>query len=150
MSDALATTLAATGDGIAAWVETTGPERLRAAARAPDGWSATDVLAHLLQAELVYGVRLGMVLTSDTPAIAAYDQDAWVRRLGPLDADPEAWVPLYRALRGRTVALLAGVADGEWDRVGLHEERGEESVRGIAEHLVHHDEEHLTQLQALV
>ena len=149
MSDALAAKLAATGDGIAAWVEATGPERLRAA-RTPDGWSATDVLAHLLQAELVYGVRLGMVLTTDRPAIAAYDQDAWVHRLGPLDADPDTWLPLHRTLRARTVALLEGVADEEWDRVGIHEERGEESVRTIAEHLVHHDEEHLAQLQSLV
>lgn len=118
-----------------------------------DGWTGAEVLAHLLQGELVYAVRIGQVLTLPDPVIQAYDQDAWVERFAGVDGgvtDVDAWVSLHRALRSRLVGLLSGLATDEWSRGGRHEERGVETVRGIVEHLVHHDGEHLAQLRSAV
>lgn len=114
------------------------------------GWTGADVLAHLLQGELVYAVRIGQVLTLDDPVIQAYDQDAWVDRFARVHGDVSAWVSLHSALRDRLCRVLESLSDDEWSRVGRHEERGIETVRAIAEHLVHHDAEHLAQLRAAV
>jgi hypothetical protein len=50
----------------------------------------------------------------------------------------------------RLCALLSSLSAAEWARGGRHEERGVETVRGIVEHLVEHDREHLAQLLAAV
>ena len=115
-------------------------------------WTGADVLAHLLEAELVYAVRIGQVLTVPDPVIQAYDQDAWVRRFASVDgaADVADWVALHRLLRRRLCALLATLSPEEWGRGGRHEERGVETVADIVAHLVEHDGEHLAQLQAAV
>jgi uncharacterized damage-inducible protein DinB len=116
-------------------------------------WSGAEVLAHLLQGELVYAVRIGQVLTLSDPVIQAYDQDAWVARFVAADGgvdDPAAWVALHSRLRRRLVALLSSLSDAEWARGGRHEERGVETVEGIVAHLVSHDREHLAQLRAAV
>jgi hypothetical protein len=117
------------------------------------GWRGIDVLAHLLQAELVYAVRIGQVLTLSDPVIQAYDQDAWVSRFAAvdgLDGDVSSWVTLHSLLRRRLCALLVTLSDSEWSRGGRHEERGAETVRSIVDHLVEHDREHLAQLRAAV
>jgi hypothetical protein len=117
------------------------------------GWTGTDVLAHLLEGELVYAVRIGQVLTRSDPVIQAYDQEAWVSRFAAVDGfggDVSSWVALHSLLRRRLCALLSSLSATEWARGGRHEERGVETVRGIVEHLVEHDREHLAQLLAAV
>jgi hypothetical protein len=114
------------------------------------GWRGADVLAHLLEGELVYGVRIGQVLTLSDPVIQAYDQDAWVARFAAVDGDVASWVALHSLLRRRLCAVLASLTPSEWERGGRHEERGVETVRGIVDHLVEHDREHLAQLRAAV
>lgn len=117
-------------------------------------WTGADVLAHLLEAELVYAVRIGQVLTLPDPVIQAYDQDAWVRRFGGVDGGRALavadWVALHGLLRRRLCALLATLSPEEWSRGGRHEERGVETVSDIVGHLVEHDAEHLAQLQTAV
>lgn len=145
MRDAVAR-LAATGDELVAAVGSATAEQL-VRRPAPGEWSAAAVLAHLVHTELVYGVRLGMIVTEDHPVIAAYDQAAWAGRFQRVDADPVRSLPLWEALRARMVAVLGGLTDEEWERAGRHAERGEESVTAMVDHLVHHDREHLDQLR---
>lgn len=125
------------------------PEVLEKAV-ADGGWRGVDVLAHLLEGELVYAVRIGQVLTLPDPVIQAYDQDAWVSRFAAVDGDPASWVALHSLLRRRLCAVLSSLGESEWARGGRHEERGVETVRSIVEHLVEHDREHLAQLRAAV
>jgi len=44
-------------------------------------WSAAQVAAHFADSEMVYSVRVRMILTDDNPTLAGYDQDAWAERL---------------------------------------------------------------------
>lgn len=144
----------ASGAAIDSFVATLAPEALHSPA-ADGEWTGAEVLAHLLQAELVYPVRLAQVLTLDDPVLQAYDQDAWVARFGPVDGpgatlDVPAWVALHAGLRRRLCALLSTLSESDWARGGRHEERGVETVESVVRHLVHHDEDHLAQLRAAV
>jgi hypothetical protein len=138
---------AASGTAIDDYVSSLDPALLEKPAD-DGGWRGVDVLAHLLQGELVYAVRIGQVLTLDDPVIQAYDQDAWVARFVDVDGDVSAWVALHALLRRRLCALLSSLSPSEWARGGRHEERGVETVHGIVDHLVEHDREHLAQLRA--
>jgi hypothetical protein len=48
-------------------------------------WSAAQVAAHMADAEMVYSVRLRMVLTDENPMLVGYDQDAWADRFSMCD-----------------------------------------------------------------
>jgi hypothetical protein len=112
-----------------------------------DEWSPATVLSHLADAELVYSVRIRMALTADRPYLAAYDEQAWVRRFAELDADPKETLVRWRALRDANLRLLDTLEPGEWKLSGLHAERGEVSVAHIADLMVSHDRAHLGQIR---
>jgi hypothetical protein len=90
----------------------------------PGRWSVAELVAHLLDSDLVYAERMKRVLAEDRPTLMAFDENAWIDRLGaqddargggdqPLrrppavdDADPAALLggrlrPRGRALGGR-------------------------------------------------
>ncbi len=111
-------------------------------------WAPATVVSHLADAELVYSVRLRMVVTADRPYLAAFDERAWVRRFAELETDPKEALTRWRSLREANLRLLASLEPAEWKLVGLHAERGELSVAQIADQLVTHDRAHLAQIRA--
>jgi DinB superfamily len=65
----------------------------------PGEWGARQVLNHLADTDLVYGVRVRMMVTQERPMIVGYDQDAWNDRFGDLDAAPWETLERWKALR---------------------------------------------------
>ena len=115
---------------------------------AADEWDAATVLAHLADAELVYGYRIRAALAEPGVVMPGYDEKVWAARFGPLDDDPSRTLARFRILRESLVALVESLADDEWERVGLHEEVGEMSVRALIDRVVAHDTAHLDQIRA--
>ena len=113
---------------------------------APGKWSITQVLQHLADSDLVWGWRLRMVLAEDRPPLTGYDQDRWADRLGYADADPEQAVREFGVLRAANLRLLARASPSDLQRVGLHSERGEESVAHMMRLYAGHDLLHLRQI----
>ncbi|MDQ6747124.1 MAG: DinB family protein [Candidatus Dormibacteraeota bacterium] len=124
-------------------------EHLRA--RPAEGeWSALELVGHMLDAEVVVGSRLRQILAEDRPQLAGFDQDAWVRAQRHNEADPEALLEALTALRPLTVSLYRGLSEGNRDRVGIHAERGPESLRTVYRMLAGHDIFHLNQVRETV
>lgn len=113
---------------------------------APGKWSIAQVLQHLADSELVWGYRLRMVLAHDRPAITGYDQDLWATRLHYADADPRQAIHDFSVLRQANLRLLARASDSDLTRVGVHAERGEESVAHLIRLYAGHDILHLRQI----
>ncbi len=126
-----------------------GPARLDRVRRspAPGEWSPAEVVSHLADAELVYGVRLRMVVTADRPYLPAFDEGAWCRRLAELDADPKEVLARWRMLREANLRLLESLDPEEWRMSGVHAERGELTMAQLAEQLAGHDRAHLAQIR---
>ena len=80
--------------------------------------------------------------------LAAFDENAWAERFGALDADPRDALARWRTLREANVRLLESLADDEWSRTGMHQERGILSVAAVAQLLADHDRTHLDQIRA--
>ncbi len=113
----------------------------------PGEWSPWQVLAHLADNELVWGVRVRMIATQDRPPLASYDQDAWTERFGGLEASPRATLERWTVLRSSNLRIYESLSPVEWERVGQHPERGIISIRTIAELVAGHDVIHLDQLR---
>lgn len=114
----------------------------------PDEWDGTTILGHLADAELIYAVRLRTAITQPGGLLPAFEENAWATRFGPLEEDPAAAVRRFRILRDSTIAIVESLTDEEWERVGLHDEFGELSVRELVARLLRHDTNHLDQLRA--
>jgi hypothetical protein len=112
-------------------------------------WSIRDVLRHLADSEIAWSWRLRLTLSQDRPRLTGWDQDAWAGTLLYEDADAEEAMATFDALRRENLRLLRGVPDEALDRVALHEERGEESVRFMTKLFGGHDLLHLRQIERI-
>jgi len=116
---------------------------------APGKWSIASVMQHFADSELVWGYRLRKVLAEERPELTGYDQDVWAERLGYANADADKALELFTSLRGANLRLLSSTPEGDLDRVGVHVERGEESVRHMIQLYAGHDLVHRRQMERI-
>lgn len=113
---------------------------------APGKWSIGHVLQHLADSDLVWGYRLRMVLAHDRPALTGYDQDRWAERLRYELSNPDETLQEFAVLRRMNLRLLQRASADDLTRVGVHQERGDESVERMMRLYAGHDLLHLRQL----
>jgi DinB superfamily len=116
-------------------------------APAPGEWSARQVVSHLADSDLMAGMRVRMIVTQDRPMLVGYDQEAWTARFSRLDADVAETLERWRALRRSNVEIFQSLSPEEWERVGLHTERGEASARLTVQLMAGHDRMHVAQFR---
>ena len=109
-------------------------------------WSVFDVVCHLADSEVAFGWRLRMVIAQDRPTITGFDQDAWSARVRGAYSDAWSAIQQIAVLRENHLRLQRSLAPADWDRVGVHAERGPESVRLMAKLYAGHDLVHLRQI----
>ena len=113
---------------------------------APGKWSIVQVLQHLADSDLVWGWRLRLILAQDRPTLTGYDQDLWAERLHYADADPLKALDQLLVLRHGNLWLLDRATPQDLKRVGVHSERGEESIEYLIGLYAGHDLLHLRQI----
>jgi DinB family protein len=116
---------------------------------APGKWSIRDVIQHLADSELVGGFRLRMILAHDRPRLVGYDQDLFASRLRYRDVEASDALDQFTALRRGNARLWQGLDRADLARVGLHSERGEESLEHMRRLYAAHDLLHLRQLERI-
>jgi hypothetical protein len=112
---------------------------------APGKWTAREIVHHLADSEMTSAVRLRLLVASDRPAIAGYDQDEFARRLyydRPIEASLEA----FKAARRTTSEILDRMTEAEWQREGTHSEVGRYTVDRWLEIYARHAHDHAQQI----
>jgi hypothetical protein len=117
---------------------------------APGKWAAGNVVQHLADSELVLGFRMRMVLTEDRPAIQGYDQDKWAGTLRYPDVPLAESRAQLRALRTANLRVLRRLGPAEMARVGMHSERGPESLAHLVKLMGAHDLVHRRQIDRIL
>jgi hypothetical protein len=112
----------------------------------PGKWSLRHVVQHLADSELVWGWRLRLVLAQDRPPLSGYDQDLWSERLHYERLPMDEALDRFAVIRRSNLRLLADASPDDLQRVGVHSERGEESVGHMIRMYAGHDLLHLRQL----
>ena len=119
------------------------------AREAPGKWSIGEVIQHLADSELVGANRFRMVMAHDSPPLLAYDQDLWAERLRYSESNVNDALEEFSLIRRSNVRLFERASPTDFDRVGMHSERGEESLRHLLELYAGHDLVHLRQIERI-
>jgi hypothetical protein len=141
-------------------VMATTPDRLRKILRGltdaqlstrplPGKWSIKEIVAHLADGEVILGSRYRLVAAQDRPTLVGYDQDAFVAMLGAEHASTADLLDDFALARAVNLGLLERLPTDSLDRVGLHLERGEESILTMLHMYAGHDVHHLRQIETI-
>jgi hypothetical protein len=116
---------------------------------APGKWCIKEIVAHLADGEVIVGSRYRFIAAHDRPPLPSTDQDAFAARLGPMNAKASDLTDDFAMARAVNLGLLERLPEEAWDRIGIHSERGEESIRGIVATYAGHDRHHLAQIETI-
>jgi len=115
-----------------------------------DKWAVTEIIAHLAEDELVSSWRYRQMIENSGCTLPSFDQDQWARM-----GDYRSWkaadaLDMFRLLRDANLRMLERLSNEEWDRFGVHAERGRISVRDLARHMAGHDMNHVDQIRLIL
>jgi hypothetical protein len=117
---------------------------------APGKWSVTEIVAHLAEDELTSSWRYRQMLEYENPGLPGFDQDLWAK-LGEYAAwNLEEALAMFRLLREANLRLFARLTEQQWERGGVHAERGKTTVRDLCRHMAAHDINHIEQVRRIL
>jgi hypothetical protein len=117
---------------------------------APDKWSVTEIVTHLVDTDIVGGFRMRFILGTPGTPIQAFDQDVWAAAGHYASRDAHQSLEHFAALRAANLAMLKTLTPEQWKHYGMHSERGQETIEHIVRMYAGHDLNHLQQIQNIV
>ncbi len=112
-----------------------------------EGWSPSEIVAHLADIEVGLGWRIRQTLSEDRPELQPFDQDAWGEALDYKARDLATSLAAYGANRQLNLELLRRAGDAGMARIYRHAEFGEQQLSVLVTHIADHDLAHLRQIR---
>jgi hypothetical protein len=109
----------------------------------PDRWSPLEYACHVRDVFVLFDQRLQLMLNTDTPSFANWDQDATAVEQRYGDQDPAAVTPELEEAARRLADRFAGVTDDQWSRRGLRSDGAEFTVASFGRYLLHDPVHHI-------
>jgi hypothetical protein len=113
----------------------------------PGKWSRAQVLAHLVEGEIVVAYRLRMIANNPGVNIQAYDQNEWIKNATYLFRDPNQAMESFQFLRRMNLSFINSLPEEARNSYGIHAERGKETIKDLLRLIAGHDLNHLKQLK---
>ena len=115
---------------------------------APGKWTAHQLLVHLAQWEMIFGVRFRCAISVPGYVIQPMNQDPFMVVEGPAVDGPTAWAA-FKQMRRMNIALAGSLSDAQRKTKVQHPERGEIDVNDILVTMAGHGVHHFKQLQVI-
>jgi len=110
------------------------------------GWTTSEIIGHLCDAARYWGARMRLAAHEDRPALQLFDQDSFVALAAYRYVPADMLAQEFRLVNASNVALLRGLSAPDWERVGIHSERGPLTIRQMVEIEAGHELEHARSL----
>jgi len=114
---------------------------------APGKWNARQILTHLAQSELAFGMRARMALTVPNYTAQSFDQDLWMKRESELNGGAAA--SAYLSTSRMNLAFFEGLSEADLSIPFSHPDYGSLTVNWIVHQTAGHQIHHLKQLDAI-
>jgi hypothetical protein len=116
----------------------------------PGKWSVTQVVQHLADSDLVFGFRARMILSEERPPLQGYDQDKWASLFRYGEVSCAGARAQLGVLRDANLVVLRRLGPADLARVGMHSERGPESLGHLTKLMAAHDLVHRRQVDRIL
>jgi hypothetical protein len=113
---------------------------------APGKWSAREIVHHLADSEMTSAIRLRLLLATERPTIAGYDENEFAKRLH-YDRPIEASLAALEAARRSTAEILDRMGESDWVREGTHADSGRYTMDTWLEIYAVHAHNHAAQIR---
>ena len=107
------------------------------------GWTASQCLAHLADAEISLSLRLRMMLTSDDYNFISWDEDAFA--VIKEDREPKISVDTFNSLRKGNLEILESLDDSQFSRTGIRQNGEKITISEYVAMMSRHVRAHLEQ-----
>ena len=109
----------------------------------PGLWSPSELVAHLLDADLVIADRIKRVIAEEDPVLYAFDETAWLERLDSRSMPVDEAVALFAANRRWMARILSKCTEADFARSGQHSEVGRLTLAALVAKAIGHLDHHL-------
>ena len=113
-------------------------------------WAPVEIVAHLADGEDWALRRVKTMLAEDEPQLEPFDQAALAIKSRYIELDISEQLERFARLRAEHLAILDGLDDAGWRRIGVHGEHGRMSVELYESHVAAEEVDHLAQLSRLL
>ncbi len=116
---------------------------------APGKWSIRQIMAHLVDSEMMGSSRFRQAIAENNPSFPGWDQDAWAELLDYARRKPSDCMETFRRVRRENYELLEPLALEAWARPCVHPRRGPMNLKGLLQLYTEHAEKHAAQIKAI-
>ena len=110
------------------------------------GWTASQCLAHICDAEISLSLRVRMILTSDSYQFSNWDEDAFAAL--KVNRDARTSVETFAVLRRNNLDLLSGLTSAQLEKTGIKANGEPISLIDYVGYMTKHVRAHLEQAVA--
>jgi len=112
------------------------------------GWTVRQVVHHLADSHINAYTRFKLAITEETPVIKPYEEGLWAN-LADYEEPIELSIKLLASLHIRLAALLRSLKETELNRVFVHPDSGQVSVKENIGIYAWHGNHHLAHIASL-
>lgn len=112
----------------------------------PDRFTLREVVAHLADWDPIFLSRMERTAQEELPFIPDMDEGQVALDHDYAHLDPHAALARFRTGRAGLVVFLSGLADNDWNRVGMKEIHGPVTLERQAVMVLAHDGYHMEQV----
>ncbi len=110
------------------------------------GWTVTEVVCHLYDFDGYFQERVRRIVAEEYPALVGYDHERLVVEHAYNSQDVHQVYTDLLASRRRFMELFRGLDEAQWQRSGIHPERGRFTLYDALLQVGAHDALHLEQI----
>jgi uncharacterized damage-inducible protein DinB len=114
----------------------------------PGTWSITELVAHLLDCDLVFSDRMKRIIAEESPTLVAFDESAWLVRLDSNAMPVDEAAAFFAANRKWMARILRAQDESAFARSGQHTDKGRQTLAEILAYATNHLDHHLKFLYA--
>ncbi|HZZ27892.1 MAG TPA: DinB family protein [Pirellulales bacterium] len=108
----------------------------------PGTWNIQQIVLHMLDSDLVAADRMKRIIAEDNPLLMGFDESKFAQRLHYDQLDAHLACEIFAQNRRLTAEILRLCSDADFQRTGIHSERGKTTLADLLAtytgHLPHH------------